>query len=108
MNRAVLLSRPRPDVEDLYATSTAVKSACKDDNVRSNLSDAVLMAVAKAYYRYHIMQSHAEFHGLRDFYALIKEVSRSMQRLQTEADDSFSDAVEDLDSSGESFNTLIP
>ena len=76
MNRAIHLSRPEPTIKDLEETAI---SLC-EDNVKSNrVLDAstkkILNCLAKAYHEYQCKQGHANFHGLRDYYSLVKSLS---------------------------------
>ena len=84
MNRANHLSRPEPDVEDLFDTGLSIRGAhFKVGTTRSerkyqtptNLSDEQLRCLAEAYYEYQEGQERHNFHGLRDYYSLIKNLS---------------------------------
>ena len=76
MNRAIHLSRPEPTLKDLEETAI---SLCQD-NIKSKrkLDDStrnILNCLAKAYHDYQCKQGHANFHGLRDYYSLVKSLS---------------------------------
>ena len=72
MNRAIHLSRPEPTVRDLYDTGNAILHA--DSKTTGNID---LYCLAEAYHEYQSKQSHPNFHGLRDYYSLIKSLSLS-------------------------------
>ena len=75
MNRAIHLSRPEPTVMDLEETAISLYQAentlLEDDLHTSN----VLRSLAKAYHEYQENQGYANFHGLRDYYSLVKSLS---------------------------------
>ena len=88
MNRAIYLSRPEPTKDDLYETGHSLHYAEDQDNSQY-LTEKELECLAEAYFDYQNQQRHANFHGLRDYYALIKslticsnlkEVNISLQR----------------------------
>ena len=88
MNRAIYLSRPEPTKEDLYETGHSLHYAEDQDNSQ-NLTEKEFECLAEAYFEYQNQQTHANLHGLRDYYALIKsltscsnlkEVNISLQR----------------------------
>ena len=85
MNRAIHLSRPEPTINDLKNTSYSIQYAENQDNSLY----LELECLAEAYFQYQNQQTHSNFHGLRDYYALIKslkgcskfeEVNISLQR----------------------------
>jgi len=86
MNRAIHLSQPDPSEQDLYDTSIAILESfdtVKGSKTVQRLHQALkkeLEGLAKAYHTYHSRQTKPNFHGLRDFYALIKslQVNRSL------------------------------
>lgn len=89
MNRAIHLSRPEPDVEDLFETGKSLREAGSEktglgvSRTRSGHQfhqatypdDNQLRCLAKAYQEYQGRQRYANFHGLRDYYSLIKCLS---------------------------------
>ena len=88
MNKAIHLSRPKPTKEDLYETGCSLYNADGKDN-NQYLGVKELRCLAEAYFEYQERQTHANFHGLRDYYSLIKsltscskfqEVNTSLQR----------------------------
>ena len=88
MNRAIHLSRPEPTKEDLYETGHSLHYAEDQDNSQY-LTEKVFECLAEGYFEYQSQQTYANFHGLRDYYALIKslkgcsnlkEVNNSLQR----------------------------
>jgi hypothetical protein len=74
MNRAIHLSRPEPTKEDLYETGHSLHYADGSD-YNQNLGKEELHCLAEAYFEYQGQQSHANFHGLRDYYSLIKSLT---------------------------------
>ena len=79
MNRAIHLSRPEPTKEDLCETGYSLHYADHEAQDRVNsqhLSKKELQCLAETYFEYQNLQTHANFHGLRDYYALIKSLSR--------------------------------
>ena len=82
MNRAVHLSRPEMDMNELYNTGISISSstASPADGGRGiNIDKVTLKALAKGYYNYQSRQTVKNFHGLRDYYSLIKYISRLFQ-----------------------------
>ena len=88
MNRAIHLSRPEPTKYDLYETGYSLHYADGEDNSQY-LGKKELQCLAEAYFEYQAQQTLANFHGLRDYYSLIKsltgcsnfqEVNISLQR----------------------------
>ena len=89
MNRAIHLSRPEPDVDDLFETGKSLREANLDrsgfgvSRTRSGRQfgqenypdDKQLRCLAEAYKEYQGHQRYANFHGLRDYYSLIKCLS---------------------------------
>ena len=89
MNRAIHLSRPEPDVEDLFETGKSLREAGSNRNglgisrTRSGRpfgqatypDDKQLRCLAEAYQEYQLHQRYPNFHGLRDYYSLIKCLS---------------------------------
>ena len=93
MNRAVVLSRPEPDVADLKRTATAIFESfgCKPSKQAASYLDAV----SCAYFEFRSQQAElaeqrqdlaakerveaaANFHGLRDFYNLVRAIGRAV------------------------------
>ena len=74
MNRAIHLSRPEPTKEDLYETGQSLHYADGGD-YSQNLGKEELQCLAEAYFEYQKEQSHDNFHGLRDYYSLIKSLT---------------------------------
>ncbi|CAH3117502.1 unnamed protein product, partial [Pocillopora meandrina] len=89
MNRAIHLSRPEPDVDDLFDTGKSLREAGSErtafgvPRTRSGHphrrdtypDDKQLLCLAEAYHEYQGSQKYANFHGLRDYYSLIKCLS---------------------------------
>ena len=74
MNRAIHLSRPEPTIDDLYETGHSLHYADGGENSQ-NLGKIELQRLAEGYFEYQAQQSHANFHGLRDYYSLIKSLT---------------------------------
>lgn len=90
MNRAIHLSRPEPGIQDLFETGQSIREAqLEQGNPVVNTSpgyfhapcsypdDYQLHCLAKAYQEYQVGQTHENFHGLRDYYSLVKSLSSS-------------------------------
>lgn len=88
MNRAIHLSRPEPTVTDLYETARSILEAYLESSgeALSAPFDAQLRALARAYHDYEARQPRPHFHGLRDFYSLIKCLRGRVQGPLTPAD----------------------
>eukprot|EP00741_Cyanophora_paradoxa_P020194 tig00000219_g19493.t1 len=105
MNRAIHLSRPEPDVDDLYNTAKAIVEGWRESAQAAAensyfggtveratiLDDARLHGLAKAYHEHQTRMKENQFenfHGLRDYYCLVKRLAREppgtpMQTLET-------------------------
>lgn len=73
MNRAIHLARPEPDLDDLVETGKAIsKELC------GTCPDNYIQLIAEGYVQYMEKQRKpmSLFHGLRDYYSLVKEFSR--------------------------------
>lgn len=79
MNRAIHLSRPEPTIHDLYETGYSLHYADSKDveDYSENFGKDELRCLAEAYFEYQSKQKYANFHGLRDYYSLIKSLSLS-------------------------------
>ena len=80
MNRAIHLSRPEPDIADLFQTGQSIREAQYTSPILTNApepypDDYQLHCLAKAYQEYQKKQRHENFHGLRDYYSLVKSLS---------------------------------
>ncbi|CAG8434051.1 10722_t:CDS:10 [Ambispora gerdemannii] len=69
-SRALLVQRPKFDKEDLLETSKRLL-----ENKRSNHYHRHYDLLADAYLNYENNQTSSNFHGLRDYYALVKSLS---------------------------------
>ncbi|CAG8439230.1 10104_t:CDS:10 [Acaulospora colombiana] len=69
-SRALLVQRPKFDLEDLTMTATMLL----DDRTNA-IDDLKLKKLAEAYLNYEKNQKFKNFHGLRDYYALVKSLS---------------------------------
>lgn len=74
MNRGIHLSQPDPGEEDLYQTSLAILTSYSGDN--AHFLSARIRRLVAAYHKYHGSQTRANFHGLRDFYSMIKSLRK--------------------------------
>ena len=81
MNRAIHLSRPEPNVEDLFETGQSLHYTVGGGYIQ-NLGQEELRCLAEAYSEYQDEQSHRNFHGLRDYYSLIKSLTGRSQTSQ--------------------------
>ena len=90
MNRAIHLSRPEPDIQDLFQTGQSIREAQLGQRnpvmgtspgyihaPSSYPDDYQLHCLAMAYQEYQKAQTHENFHGLRDYYSLVKSLSSS-------------------------------
>ena len=75
MNRAIVLSRPDPNARDLERTAEAIIQAGRHNPQETS---ELLRPIAQAYVEYISRQERSNFHGLRDFYALVKSFSRAV------------------------------
>ncbi|XP_028413383.1 uncharacterized protein LOC114536257 [Dendronephthya gigantea] len=73
MNRAIHLSRPEPTVKDLEETAISLYHADGERQVDATTRN-VLANIADAYHEYQSEQGHRNFHGLRDYYSLVKSL----------------------------------
>ncbi len=77
MNRAVYLARPDPDLEDLENTALSIfEYYIKEPRFDER---NIMRALAKTYFEFKKEQTgygNPDFHGTRDFYSLIKHVTR--------------------------------
>eukprot|EP01041_Mallomonas_annulata_P027814 gene27814-49523_t len=78
MSRAIQLSRPEPDVEELYKTCRKIVTAIINNNYLPPRMEARFQSLSKAYFDFYTQQKvkNANFHGLRDFYSMNKELGR--------------------------------
>lgn len=75
MNRAIHLSRPDPDAEDLYKTGQSIQDGLFESAPSLSarrVENHELRSLAEAYHEYQGQQKKRNFHGLRDYYSLIK------------------------------------
>ena len=97
MNRAIHLSRPDMDEHELYMTGVSISEASAKDNISSSLLSInekppstsfvghdLLKAIASAYVHYTDNQMFSHFHGLRDYYSLVKYISSEFRKQTTE------------------------
>ncbi|XP_064628010.1 uncharacterized protein LOC135487838 [Lineus longissimus] len=84
MNRAIHLSRPDLDKDGLYETGTTIgNDFAKQGQTLPDNFENVIKSVAYAYFEYLVKQkdksqSKRNFHGLRDFYSLVKYLCRPL------------------------------
>jgi hypothetical protein len=75
MNRAIHLSRPEPTPNDLEETAISLFLADSEPQEEIDASTkSVLSCLANAYHEYQSKQGQANFHGLRDYYSLVKSL----------------------------------
>lgn len=74
MNRAIHISQPDPEVLDLVATGEAILDSYGMRKIYGAEQMTEMKWLAEAYHAYHKRQSKPDFHGLRDFYSLIKSL----------------------------------
>ena len=86
MNRAIHISQPDPSVTDLVATGEAILDSYGMRKIYGGEQLIEMQWLAKVYHEYHEKQSKPDFHGLRDFYSLIKSL-RGDQKTKWTADD---------------------
>lgn len=89
MNRNVYLSRPSPEFNDLKETAeTIIKYEMKTFNLeKEKIKKAIIKRaefVAKIYEKFKANQikkfPHKNFHSLRDFYCLLKNIGKQMNQ----------------------------
>ena len=73
MNRAIHLSKPDPDVDDLHNTAISIMCDVRKKGLDSK-SQKQVRNLAESYHKYQRNQTYPNFHGLRDYYSLIKNV----------------------------------
>ncbi|KAK3579949.1 hypothetical protein CHS0354_020846, partial [Potamilus streckersoni] len=98
MNRAVHLSRPEMDEKELYMTGKSISESMEKKQTESDHKlqrtrpktfkavemDKELRSLADSYMKYVEKQTFANFHGLRDYYSLVKYVARNLSELTTQ------------------------
>jgi len=88
MNRAVHLSRPEMDRVELLNTGLSISSSTASPTVggrQVEVDKPTLKALADGYFNYQSSQRVRNFHGLRDYYCLIKYISRLSQEDSSES-----------------------
>ena len=81
MNRALYLARPDPDLEDLQYTAECIYNSINQGKTRFHL--VIMQNLSKAYFQFKKeLKGTAieDVYGLRDFYHIIKMVSREFKR----------------------------
>ena len=73
MNRAIHLSKPDPDVDDLHNTAISIMCDVRKKGLDSK-SQKRVRKLAESYHKYQCDQTYPNFHGLRDYYSLIKNL----------------------------------
>lgn len=82
MNRAIHLSRPEMSENELFETALSITESLMGDF--STMPDkfaemfAKIKSLAGTYWRYNGNQKYKNFHGLRDFYSLIKYIGNGI------------------------------
>lgn len=94
MNRAIHLSRPDMDAEELYHTGVSISRAISESvtkprslfapssNVQRDTDDILIHAIANAYAEYTETQTIPNFHGLRDFYSFVKYIAQKFNETE--------------------------
>ena len=101
MNRAIFNVIQEPDIIDLKKTSIEIASSINEKVANKYIS--FLDRITTTYYEY-IQQKKrddrmdANFHGLRDFYNIIKCITRELSSLETNENNSKTLEQKDLDS----------
>ncbi|CAG8488111.1 5420_t:CDS:10 [Diversispora eburnea] len=70
-SRALLVQRPKFDLNDLVDTAERLLQS----KTNTTITKASLQPLAQAYSEYEHSQTLSNFHGLRDYYALVKSLS---------------------------------
>ena len=91
MNRAINIVIEDPDINFINQTAKDIASSC--DIVIAAKSEKLINAISKAYIYYindyQPNQGKEDFHGLRDFYYLIKYVFNSLHEIYFEKNENF-------------------
>lgn len=81
MNRAIHISRPEPDLDQLLETAKAIFDSYQTNGgFFSSGTKSLLKGVSIAYskfYQNQLISANASFHGLRDFYSTIKVIAKN-------------------------------
>ncbi|CAG8802880.1 21838_t:CDS:2, partial [Dentiscutata erythropus] len=78
-SRALLVQRPKFNSNDLTLTASMLLG----NKTKNGIADPILRQLADAYLDYEKNQKYKNFHGLRDYYALVKSLSDSEQTMQS-------------------------
>lgn len=82
MNRAIHLSRPEMDENELFETALSITESLMSQSwkVHDKVEEMYhkIKCLARAYWRYNENQKYKNFHGLRDFYSLIKYIGKGI------------------------------
>ncbi|KAK3603848.1 hypothetical protein CHS0354_042856 [Potamilus streckersoni] len=98
MNRAIHLSRPEMDVDELFLTGKSISKSLEKNPADSSHEllrtrprdlkrveiDKELKSLADSYMKYIEKQTFANFHGLRDYYSLVKYIAKTLSELDTQ------------------------
>lgn len=93
MNRAIHISQPDPSVTDLVATGEAILASYGMRKLYGEEQMIETKWLASVYHEYHEKQSKSDFHGLRDFYSLIKSLRGDRKRHKKWTADDVNQAV---------------
>ncbi|CAM4829130.1 unnamed protein product [Rotaria magnacalcarata] len=92
MNRALYLSTPDPNVQDLQLTGKVISDSMQQSsNVQKiQFEPIIIESLSRAYYDlYEILKEtqpeHQNYFGLRDYYSLIKGILRDLMVMKPEA-----------------------
>ena len=86
MNRAIYLARTDPSEEELIDTAKAIANDTSL-NLGIPVSETLLEKLAQAYHKYINLQRQKDFHGLRDYYCLIKYVVKHLNKNNSDVPD---------------------
>ncbi|XP_062521530.1 E3 ubiquitin-protein ligase RNF213-like [Corticium candelabrum] len=84
MNRAIQLSRPEPDLDDL--TKTGLEISKELTGKTAAVPRQYISQLATGYADYMKSQQFVNFHGLRDYYCLVKQTSGAYASQSTTSD----------------------
>ena len=76
MNRVLTLSKLNQDVDDLRQSGESISLEINYDQMEKHslFVNQHLSKLAKQYHSYYKSQKQKNFHGLRDYYSLIKQI----------------------------------
>ncbi|KAK3603845.1 hypothetical protein CHS0354_042852 [Potamilus streckersoni] len=98
MNRAIHLSRPEMNEEELYMTGKSISESMekmqadsdhelkrtRSKTVKAVEMDKELKSLADSYMKYVEKQTFENFHGLRDYYSLVKYIAKILSEMPSQ------------------------